>query len=542
MQVHGGILAAEALRRHGVDVVFTLSGGHLFPLYDGCVQRGVRLVDVRHEQTAIFAAEAFAKVSRRVGVAAVTAGPGVTNSVSAVTTAQLTGSPLLLLGGRAPESRWGEGSLQELDHVPILDPVTKRAATSRATAAIGDDVDASLRAACTPHRGPAFLDVPMDLFFGSVEAPDEPPAVDPATLRGGDPDPEDLGRIAALLAGARRPVLVAGADVHWDRAEAALVRLAEGLRIPVVVSGLGRGTIPADHPLAVSRSRGMALRDADLVLVVGAPLDFRLGFGRFDGGRVVHVADVPERTAHHVDLAASASGDLTAVLDGILDWSSGAAVLDHDEWVDRLAVEEAALRSHERELLLSDGAPVNPARIYGELATRLERDAVVIGDGGDFVSYAGKYVDTHVPGSFLDPGPYGCLGTGPGYVLGAHLARPDAQIVALLGDGALGFSLGDLDTLVRHSVPATIIVGNNSCWGLEKHPMQAIYGYHAVAELGHETRYDLVMEALGGHGELVREPSEVGPAIDRAMATGGPALVNVVTDADNVYPRVSSLA
>jgi acetolactate synthase-1/2/3 large subunit len=281
----------------------------------------------------------------------------------------------------------------------------------------------------------------------------------------------------------------------------------------------------------------MALRDADLVLVVGSPLDFRLGYGRFDGGRVVHLTDVPERAATHVDVEAVASGDLTALLDGILDWSSGGAALDHDEWVSRIADEEAALRSRERELLQSDAAPVNPARIYGELDSRLARDAIVIGDGGDFVSYAGKYVDTYVPGCFLDPGPYGCLGTGPGYALGAHLARPDAQLVALLGDGALGFSLGDLDTLVRHSVPVTIIVGNNSCWGLEKAPMQAIYGYHAVAELGHETRYDQVMTALGGHGELVRDPSEVGPAIDRAMASGGPALVNVVTDADNVYPR-----
>ena len=250
--VHAGVLAAEALVRHGVDTVFTLSGGHLFPFYDGCVQRGIRLVDVRHEQTATFAAEAWAKVTRRPGVAMLTAGPGVTNGISAITTAQLTGSPIVVLGGRASQAGWGAGSLQELDHLPIVTPVTKWAATSQDPGEVAADVDRALTAARSPHRGPAFLDVPLDVSFDSAPL-DSVPAVRPTAFRGAEPDPDALGRIGGLLAGAGRPVLIAGADAYFDGAEDALVRLAEALRVPVVVNGMARGTIPADHPLALSR-------------------------------------------------------------------------------------------------------------------------------------------------------------------------------------------------------------------------------------------------------------------------------------------------
>jgi acetolactate synthase I/II/III large subunit len=545
--VHAGVAAAEALVRHGVDTLFTLSGGHLFSLYDGCVQQGIRLVDTRHEQAATFAAEAYAKVSRRPGIAALTAGPGVTNGMSAITTAYWTGSPITVIGGRAPQARWGSGSLQELDHVPLVASVTKHAATSTDPTLVGSDVHQAVLEARRPHRGPTFLDVPMDVFFGQATLDAVPASPAAADLVGVEPDPDALARVGRLIAEADRPVILAGSDVYFDGAEAALVRLAEGARVPVIVSGMGRGTIPADHPLALSRSRSVALKGADLVVVVGQPLDFRVGFGRFAGGRTVHVVDSPERVATHVELTASAAGDLTTVLDGIVKaataamGATGASRRGHDAWVERLQDEERALRSVEADLMAADTDPIHPARIYGELRARLERDAIVIGDGGDFVSYAGKYVDTFHPGSFLDPGPYGCLGTGPGYALGAAMAAPGRQLVLLLGDGAAGFSLGDWDTLARFGVPVVGIVGNNSCWGLEKHPMQAIYGYHVVAELAPGTRYDKVAEALGCHGELVSNADELGPALDRAFACGGPALVNVLTDPENAYPRATSL-
>ena len=543
-QGHGGTLAAKALEAHGVDTLFTLSGGHLFSLYDGCVQEGLRLVDVRHEQTAVFAAEAWAKVTRRPGVVALTAGPGVTNGVSAITTAQFAGAPLLVLGGRAPRARWGQGSLQELDHVLILAPVTKRAATCNSTAEIARSVSDSLLDACTPHRGPVFLDFPLDVFFGQAEAEPIAPVAEP---RGAEPDPTDLRRVGELLARAERPVLVAGGDVYWDGAESELRILAEACDVPVLMNGLGRGTLPADHPAAFSRARAEATREADLVLVAGTPLDFRLGFGRF-AAPVVHLVDRTERVAGHVSLAASAAGDLRRVLSGVreqcLASPPAAAIRSRRTWLDRLRAVETSKRSREEEqFAAAAAAPIHPSFLYRELRRRLDRDAIVIGDGGDFVSYAGKLVDTFTPGCFLDPGPYGCLGTGPGYALGAKLAHPSRQVVLLLGDGAAGFALGDFDTLARFGLPVVVVVGNNRCWGLEKHPMKQLYGYHVAAELSPNARYDKVAEALGGAGELVESPSGLGPALERAfLHRGGPYVVNVLTDPEDQYPRSSNLA
>jgi acetolactate synthase-1/2/3 large subunit len=537
---HGGRLAAAVLQAHGIDVVFTLSGGHLFVVYDGCVQAGLDLVDTRHEQTAAFAAEGFAKVTGRPGCAALTAGPGVTNGVSALASARLAGSPLLVIGGRAPQGRWGRGSLQELDHVPIVAPVTKTAATATPGEGIVDALHHALLASRTPHRGPTFVDLPLDAF-GPATA--EIPAFDPSDAAGGAPDPDAIARVAALVGAAERPVIVAGGDVYWAGAHEELRAFAEAAGAPVLANGLGRGLLPADHRLAFSRARSAALRGADLVVVAGTPLDFRLGFGAFGGAKVVHLADAPSEIGTHAAPAEAIGADLRATLGALAAIGAApAARAEHERWAEVLRDEEQRGRNAERPRLESDATPIAPSRIYGELRALLDRDAIVIGDGGDFVSYAGKYIDTFVPGSFLDPGPYGCLGTGPGYALGASRGRPGRQLVLMLGDGALGFSLGDLDTLVRHRVDVTAIVGNNGIWGLEKHPMQALFGYDVVADLQPETRYDLVMEALGGHGELVREPAELRPALKRAFATPGPSLVNVLTDPADAYPRSSNLA
>jgi thiamine pyrophosphate-dependent acetolactate synthase large subunit-like protein len=533
MDAHGGRLAVEVLQRHGVDVMFTLSGGHLFVVYDGAVQAGLRLVDTRHEQTATFAAEGWAKVTRRLGCAALTAGPGVTNGVSAMTAAMMNGSPLVVVGGRAPQARWGAGSLQELDHVPIVAPVTKRASTAGSPEAIVAELDAACAAARTPHRGPTFVDIPLDAF-GSASV-DVPP-VDGGVVRGDDPDPDAVARARALLAAAERPVLMVGGDVYWAQAEGAMRAFAEEARVAVFVNGMGRGTIPADHELAFSRARTTALRGADVVIVAGTPLDFRLGFGRFGDAEVVHLVDAKTEVAAHAAPAVTVVGDLGVTFAAL------AGVRAHSEpWIAQLRAEERAKRDAERDGLAADVTPIKPTRVYGELRSRLARDAIVIGDGGDFVSYAGKYVDSYEPGTFLDPGPYGCLGMGPGYALAAGLAHPDRQVVLLLGDGAAGFALGDLDTLVRHGVNVTAVVGNNGIWGLEKHPMQMIFGYDVVAELTPGTRYDRVAEALGGHGELVDQPGDIGPAFDRAFAHPGLSVLNVITDAADAYPRSSNL-
>ena len=539
---HSGDHAVAVAAAHGVDTMFTLSGAHVFPMYDGAVKADppMRLLDVRHEQTAVFAAEAIGKLTRVPGLAVLTAGPGITNGVSPITQAYFSGSPLVVIGGRAPGNRWGSGSLQELDHVPLVAPVTKSAGTVHDAGEIATRVDEAFTLARSSHRGPTFLDVPMDAFFES-RALARPSYAPPAPV---EPDPDALNEIGALLAEASRPVLVIGGDVWADGAEEAALRLVETAGLPAITNGMGRGVIPGGHPLLVTKARSTALGTSDLVIVVGTPLDFRLSYGAFGGkdgapqAKVVHLADAAGGVSGHAALAASASGDLTLVLDGLLhalqqqlrrpDWSG---------WVGGLQDGVKAAVERDRALLTAEADPIHPARIYGELLPRLADDAVVIGDGGDFVSFAGKFVEPARPGGWLDPGPYGCLGAGLGAAIAARIARPSAQVVLLLGDGAAGMSLMDVDTLVRHKLPVVIVCGNNSAWALEKGPMQMLYGYDVIADLAPRTRYDEVVTALGGGGEMVTDPTQIGPALDRAFASGIPYLVNVITDVEATYPR-----
>jgi acetolactate synthase-1/2/3 large subunit len=538
-ELHGGRLIARRLKAHGVSKLFTLSGGHLFSIYDGCRAEGIEIVDVRHEQTAAFAAEGWAKVTREPGVCALTAGPGVTNGMSAIASAQANHSPVLALGGRAPALRWGQGSLQEIDHVPFVRPLCKLATTAQSTAEIPGLVDEALAASLAPHSGPTFLDFPLDYVF--MSAADEPGA--PGSARTAAADGSELERAAALLGEAERPVIMAGTDLYWGRGEQALLELAETLRIPVYLNGLARGCVAADHELFFSRTRSQGLKEADVALVIGVPMDFRLGFGGSFGEQTQIVAiDVAEPQRRHPrEPAAECYGDLGATLSDLRVGAGGKA-LDSGDWIERLRAAERERREGERAELQDDRAPLHPMRLYAELARVLDRDAIVIGDGGDFVSYAGRVIDSYQPGCWLDPGPFGCLGTGPGYALAAKLAHPDRQVVLLLGDGAFGFSGMEFDTLARHGVNVVGVMGNNGIWALEKHPMEFLYGYSVAAELRAATRYDEVVRALGGHGELVERGQDVVPALERAFSAGVPALVNVLTDPAVAYPRKSNLA
>lgn len=547
---HGGQQVTRVAAAHGVETVFTLSGAHVFPVYDAAVTKEppLRLLDVRHEQTAVFAAEGTAKLTRRPGFAVATAGPGVTNTVSAVTTAHFNGSPVVLLGGRAPAARWGSGSLQEMDHVPLFAPITKHAATIDQVEAITAGVHQAFSTATAPHAGPVFVDVPMDVLFSRCPLPDVPTVAGlGAARRAVAPDEEALQATVDVIAGARRPVLVLGSDVWTASAHHAAARLAEATGAAVITNGMGRGVLPAGHPQLVTRARAAAFGAADVVVVVGTPLDFRLGYGRFGGkgggaAAVVHVVDAVDQLPGHVHLAAGLAGDLGTVLGLLTDQVPRAQAHRREvsAWAAELRRQAAEALAADAGVLEADSDPIHPARIYGELGARLADDAVVIGDGGDFVSFAGRFVEPKQPGRWLDPGPFGCLGTGMGYAVAARLAHPSSQVVLLLGDGAAGFSLMDVDTLVRHRLPVVMVMGNNGAWGLEKHPMNFLYGYDVIADLTPGTRYDQVVTALGGGGEMVTRPGDVGPALDRAFASGVPYLVNVVTDPAVAYPRTTT--
>ncbi|BBX61522.1 acetolactate synthase large subunit IlvG [Mycobacterium saskatchewanense] len=537
--LHAGRLIARRLKASGVGTIFTLSGGHLFSLYDGCREEGIRLIDTRHEQTAAFAAEGWSKVTRVPGVAALTAGPGVTNGMSAMAAAQQNQSPLVVLGGRAPAGRWGMGSLQEIDHVPFVAPLARFAATAQSADDAGPLVDRALRTAVAAPSGVSFVDFPMDYVFSMADDDGRPGALTDVPP-GPGPAGAALDRAAGLLAKARRPVIMAGTNLWWGHGEAALLRLAEQRQIPVLMNGMARGAVPADHPLAFSRVRGKALGEADVALVVGVPMDFRLGFGAVFGPdtQLVVIDRVKPERKHPRPVEAELYGDLLTIFAAL----AATGETDHRDWIDELRTAETAARAKEKAELADDRVPLHPMRVYAELVPLLDRDAIVVIDAGDFGSYAGRVIDSYLPGCWLDSGPFGCLGSGPGYALAAKLAHPERQVVLLQGDGAFGFSGMEWDTLVRHNVPVVSVIGNNGIWGLEKHPMEALYGYSVVAELRPGTRYDEVVRALGGHGELVSAPAELRPALERAFASGMPAVVNVLTDPNVAYPRRSNLA
>ena len=536
--VHGGRLVAQTLRSRGVEHLFTLSGGHLFSIFDGCREEGIGLIDVRHEQSATFAAEGYAKATRRVGVAALTAGPGVTNGISAMAGAEANGSPICVLGGRAPEMRWGSGSLQEIDHLPLVSPLVKSAETVRETARIPELTAAAIDLALAAPSGPTFVDYPLDIVFSPAEceipALPDPPAPQPA---------EGVEEAAALLAGAERPVIMGGTGLYWARGEEEMTALAEALGIPVFLNGLGRGCLPADHELAFSRARGAGLKGADVALVIGVPIDFRLGFGGSFGEetKLLRLDSAPnELTANRapdLDMVGGIAASLAAIREAAAGGRERTAA-----WVAELRKVEQEKRAAEQEELNDSRSPLHPVRVYNELGQVLDRDAIVVGDGGDFVSYAGRYVETYQPGCWMDPGPFGCLGAGPGQAIGAKVAHPERQVCLLLGDGAFGFAGIEFDTMARHGLGVVGVMGNNGIWALEHHPMKFLYGYSVAAELRPETPYEQMVEALGCDGVLVREPSQLRPALESAFASGRPTLINVLTDPEVVYPRKSNLA
>jgi len=545
---HGGTHAVNAALANGVTHLFTLSGAHVFPVYDAAVggkesvvaagnarsaERGgpLCLIDVRHEQTAVFAAEAMGKLTRTPGFAALTAGPGVTNGISAITGAYFNGSPLVVLGGRAPDTRWGTGALQELNQPPMVANVTKLATTIHSPELIRSGLQEAFELARAPHRGPVFVDVPMDILFSWAEVPD----LVPTTPSRAEPDPDIIKDTAIRISASRHPVVIIGGDVWQGAAVEQAQEFIRGLGLPTITNGMGRGILPPSDPHLVTRARSHAFSNCDLVIVIGTPLDFRLGYGQFGDppADIVHLVDAKSQVSSHAPNAVTIVGDLGLSMDSL---RAAATPPDVGQWRAQLRDLSLAAITRDDELFQNNNSPIHPARIYGDLLPRLTPDSIIIGDGGDFVSFAGKYIEPAQPGRWLDPGPYGCLGTGPGYAMAARLANPSAPVFLLMGDGAAGFSIMDLESLVRHQLPVVIVIGNNQGWALEKNPMRFLYGYDVIADLP-ATRYDTIMQTLGGGGELVNNPHDIGPALDRAMNSNLPYVVNIMTDPEATYPR-----
>ena len=528
-RLEGGRLAAQAIAAEGVDTIFTLSGGHVMPIYEGCRLEGIRVVDVRHEQSAAHAAEAWGRVRRSCGVAVVTAGPGVTGTVTAVANAFAAQAPLLVIGGARPLAQAERGALQELDQLSVMKPITKWAAVCPSTERIPEYVAIAFRHALAPPYGPVYLELPMDILFAEAAA-DRQPAPARVDARAGG-DSAAVERAGILLSEAERPAIVAGSGIWWDGAAEALDALARHGAIPVFLNGAGRGSLPPDHPFLFQHARKPALAEADVVCVVGAALDFRLGYGSFEAPTLVHVHGDPRELGRNRVPGVAITGDCRLVLETL--WPLVRPQSDRTGWLESLrGVERAWWDAHKHEVE-SEAAPLNHYRLGAELDRILEPGTVVIGDGGDVVAAVSRVLRVHRPGHWLDPGPFGCLGVGPGYALGVSAAGFGDAIVVVMGDGAFGLNGLDYDTLVRFDMPAVRVIGNDAAWGEIRIPQIGLYGNEGeIATRLAPSRYDWICEIFGGHAEHVERPDDLRPALERALGAGEPAIVNVMLDPD----------
>tara|TARA_Y100000590_G_scaffold41629_3_gene44402 strand:- start:146 stop:1792 length:1647 start_codon:yes stop_codon:yes gene_type:complete len=542
MPVHGGKLAARALKEAGVEVIFTLSGGHIMPIYDGCLDEGIRVIDVRHEQAAVHAADSWARCNPgKIGVAAITAGPGVTDGVTGVANAWRANSPILVFGGQGPFENLRRGSLQEMDHVGVMRPITKYADSIYQTHRIPEYIELAVRHAVSGIPGPVYLEIPMDVFMNEVEwdqAPVPPIRTEPPRL---SPDRVEVRKAIELLSQSQRPVLMAGTSVKWSRASGNLNDFLKETHIPTYTNGMGRGTVPPDSPEWLNRSRRDALQKSDCVVLAGTLLDFRMRFGRTipKDAKIIQLDMDATLIGQNRPSDVGIVGNLSASFEMLLEETKNqGAQLDWTSWRDQLRELEDDAEKKVEAALNSNEVPIDPQRMCREVRDWLEtfNDPIVIGDGGDIVATAAKILPVKSEGAWMDPGPLGTLGVGMPFALAAQLANPDKRVVIVYGDGSFGLNGFEFDTAVRFGLPVIGVLGNDAAWGQMMRPQGATYGWDRLAatELA-LTRYDKVVEALGGHGELVEEPQELRPALERAAASGKPALVNVVIRQDRDY-------
>lgn len=537
---HGGKLAARALKQAGVDVVFTLSGGHIMPIYDGCLDEGIRIIDVRHEQAAAHAADAWSRVNPgKIGVALVTAGPGVTDAVTGVANAWRANSPMLCIGGQGPFVNIQRGSLQEMDHVSLMRPITKWSGACYHTDRIPEYIELAIRHAVSGVPGPAFLEIPMDTLmepadFDRVHFPTirtEPPKVAPQR--------DEVRRALELLANAKTPMMMAGTSVKWSNAQAAMARFLERTHIPTYVNGMGRGTLAADNSHLFNRTRRQAISACDVLILAGCVLDFRMKFGQ----DIPKDAKIIQLEMDNLVIGQNRSADVALVGNLADAFDTLVRVMDDDRIAVDASAYAATLRATEDAMAqasagkaASDEVPIVTERFCQEIAAFVaeDDDMIVIGDGGDVVAASAKVVPIPKNGAWMDPGPLGTLGVGMPFALAAQIARPNVRVLIIYGDGSFGLNGFEYDTAVRFNLPIVGIVGNDAAWGQMMRPQLAFYQRPAATELNY-TRYDKVVEALGGHGEFVEQPNDIRPALERAFASGKPALVNVILKQDREY-------
>ncbi len=527
--MHGGRIVARALKAEGVTHVFTLSGGHIAHIYDGCLDEGIRVVDVRHEQTAGHAADGWARVTGKPGVALVTAGPGVTDVVTAVANAYRAGVPMIVIGGAGPTVFKHMGSLQDMDHVELMRPITKWSATVSEVRRLEEYVTMAFRIATTGVPGPVFLEMPLDVLMNFAT---DAQLVRPTNYRSEHTpaaSAQALEEATKLLEGAQRPMAIVGSQLRWSRDKDSLRAFLAKYELPTYLNGMARGALPLEHPCFMSRSRKTALAQADVVLMFGTPFDFRVNYGRTGTWaadvKVIQIDLDPEELGRNRSIAVGIpadTGHVLAALEQSVSKRSGG------DWLALIRAEESKQQAKMTAELTSESSPPNPLRVCAEVAKFVEEDTIVVGDGGDFVATAAYTLPVRWPGVWMDPGPLGTLGVGPGYAMAAKLARPNARVILMYGDGSFGLHGLEFEAMARQGIKVVAVIGNDAGWTQILRGQRDTFGAtRTPAGKLNYTRYDLVAEAVGARGFYAETPEQVQTALAQAFECPEPAVVNV---------------
>ena len=537
--MHGGQLVAKTLKSAGVECVFTLSGGHIMPIYDGCQDEGIEIIDVRHEQAAAHAADAWSRVRPgSIGVALVTAGPGVTDAVTGVANAWRANSPMLIIGGQGPFANRGKGSLQEMDHVALMRPITKWADSCYQTERLPEYVELAMRHAISGIPGPVFLEIPMDILMAEAKWDVDIPKVQtqPPSIA---PDPKTVRAALDILSKAEKPMLMAGTSVKWSQAQEAMALFLDKTNIPAYVNGMGRGSLPRDSRHLFNRTRRTAMQDCDLIILAGAVLDFRLAFGESipKNARIIQLEMDNTLVGQNRPADVALVGNLACTFEALSRvMESEQIVLDFSSYAVALRTEEDAKGTEASAFATSDQVPIHADRFCHEVASFVDDNMIVIGDGGDIVAKTAKVLPLPKHGFWMDPGPLGTLGVGMPFALAAQKAHPDKRVLIVYGDGSFGLNGFEFDTAIRFNLPIVGIVGNDAAWGQMMRPQLAFFpGKPSVATQLNYTRYDKIVEAMGGHGEYVTTPDQIRPALERAFASGKAACINVEIERDLTF-------
>lgn len=532
----GGQLTAWAIKNHGIDTIFTLCGFHISDVYNGCIDEGIRIVDTRHEQAAGHAADGYARLTRKAGVAVVTAGPGVTDAVTAVANAYMANSPLVLIGGAAPVFYRGNGGLQEIEQCAMFRDITKWSVSISEVRRIPEILTSAFRIAESGRPGPVFVELPYDIQGGM--APDEqieyPRDYQTRAMR--YPDPAYIEKAAQLLRKSERPLMIAGTNVYWDDASADLVKFAEHTGIPVFTNGMGRGTMPMDHPLFFSLCRSPQLMNCDLLINIGTPFDFRIGYGKapkiHPDAKVVYIDNAPEVIGKNRPVDVGMDANSKAALQRLLE-ATAKDKFNFKPWVELTREREHEHSERQQAFETDNATPMNSFRLSRAISDYVDTladrdDVIVVCDGGDFVANFAKVFKLRKPGRFLDPGPLGCLGMGAPMALAAKHTYPDKKVLLIYGDGSFGFNGFELESAVRLKLPIVTVVGNDAAWNQIRAPQVMIYGEErAVGTRLSPTRYDKIVEGFGGKGEHVENPADIGPALKRAFDSNSVYCINV---------------